>query len=230
MPKAVVEKKSNAAAAAAVNEVPESNGLVKKNDVPQVADALVTLEEGDHNGPRPEVEDATLPALTPATAERVTQIISSQTSLSKELQSKLPRLGEAMGGSGNGAELEETKPTPDAEDINNTTTQPSMENSGRMELQDTDVTEVALATISTDLQDLPEEFSAEWKQEKEMKEQEEEAIREERAKVNKVWGEYYKMQSVVRAILPVYEYHFLCKCSATGVHYIGSSIDLYFMV
>ncbi len=166
---------------AVVNEVAEGNGLAERNDVSQVVDALATPQRTDLNEPHPEAEDATLPALTPATAERLGQIISSQTSLSKELQSKLPRLGEAMGGSGSGEELEGAQPSTE-----------SAESFGKAELQDTgtvDVAAVAVATISTELQDLPEEFSAEWKQEKERKEREEEAVREERSKVRRGVGE-----------------------------------------
>lgn len=181
-------------------------------------------------------------AMTPTTAERVGHIISSQTSLSKELQFKLPRAGESISGSGNGAGLVEAEggveevrslsygKDPDVEtssgeskaearssntgneaasvpgtvDMGSSVdaespvplagTPVDVETIGTFEDSSVDggstgaldVTEIASATISTELQDLPEEeFSVEWKLAREEEAKKEEKEREERQRVRR---------------------------------------------
>lgn len=71
-------------------------------------------EEGEHHTEIPpslSIDTTPLPdqsAFTPSTATRVEQIISTQTSLSKELAEKLPRLSEALAAAG-GDEEDQTK-------------------------------------------------------------------------------------------------------------------------
>lgn len=163
-----------------------------------------TLTAGD-------AEDKNLVAFTPTTAERVGQIISSQTSLSKELQSKLPRVGESIGGSGNGAEPEEESRPEDTreeledikEEVEDTKEDTKKEVEADLPVESStedqtgiegvasstgtdaslDLTSVAVATISTNLSDLPEEFSAEWKLEEDERQRALEEKREERRMV-----------------------------------------------
>ena len=61
------------------------------------------------------------PMFTPSTANRVEQIITAQTSLSKELAEKLPRLSEALAASADGeedkAKGEEVQPPPEGTSV-----------------------------------------------------------------------------------------------------------------
>lgn len=163
-----------------------------------------TLTAGD-------AEAKNLVAFTPTTAERVGQIISSQTSLSKELQSKLPRVGESIGGSGNGAEPEEEARPEDTreeledikEEVEDTKEDTKKEVEADLPVESStedqtgiegvasstgtdvsvDLTSVAVATISTNLSDLPEEFSAKWKLEEDERQRALGEKREERRMV-----------------------------------------------
>ena len=164
--------------------------VVERNGVAQVPSALVAEGSGPnvlHPGTGAPSQDA----ITPGTAERVGQIISSQTSLSKELQCKLPRLGEGIASSGSGREESSENKLgtgKEEEEGVNTVVEGDM-----TALPSTDsvssslnVTEVAVSTISTELHDLPEELSVEWKMAREEEKRREEEEREERHKVRRV--------------------------------------------
>lgn len=178
-----------------------ADDVVHRNGVPQVPSALPS-ESSSHNGLQPPLLEP--PNMDTSTAERVGQIISSQTSLSKELQSKLPRAGESIGGSGIGAESRKDKPaevdTAEAvvsEDLNtgkgsdvDLAGQPSSESFGTsVDVENTgtlDITAIATPTVSTELHDLPQEFSKEWKEAREEEQRRDEEEREERSNVRNV--------------------------------------------
>lgn len=173
---------------------PKTKVVVERNGVAQVAGPLVTDGSGHSElHPATDTDASSQDAITPGTAERMGQIISSQTSLSKELQCKLPRLGEGIATSG---ELSsEDKPgTGETEDVTVVNIEVDTEVEGDMTaLPSTDslmssslnVTEVAVSTISTELQDLPEELSVEWKLAREEEKRREEEETEERHKVRR---------------------------------------------
>ena len=178
-----------------------TNGIVLGNGVSEVDDPLAA----DEAPPHPDSTSSTT-AFAPTTAIRAGQIISSKTSLSKELQSKLPRLGEVESNEkeeipsredeekpgsllpvevdvktdvtiegerereGDVVELGERDHRPDADILN-------------LSSASIDMNAVVVSTISTNVQDLPEDFSAKWKMEEEEKKRVQEEGREERRKV-----------------------------------------------
>lgn len=175
-----------------------------------VAHQETAAEVSGQSGAPPEISGRDVPPVQPSnidpdTAERVGQIISSQTSLSKELQSKLPRVGEAISGSGNGAAIEVSELTEAeleaavAKEVSGgdgaaagdlaLQGQPSSETVGTSVGTDStptlDSKAKAASIISTELQDLPENFSKETKEAREEERRREEEEREERSKVSR---------------------------------------------
>ena len=175
-----IEEDSVAVAAEENKIVVGNNEVPERNVVPEVSDMLIL--EGTEPHPATDATSTDMVALTPTTAQRAGEIISSQTSLSKELQFKLPRVGEVLESESKEREIhsEEVRLQSDATKIETE----DLEKPEKLEATPIDLKEVAVATISTNLRDLPENFSAQLKLEEEEKRQQQEEEREERKKVS----------------------------------------------